>query len=634
MLRLSMIALMAVGIMLCTICRGIEPVMDYSQPMPKGVPAGVEIKLTADKKNFLLGENILLHYKVKNKGTEPIIVGLGGDYGGAPRHTRFNVIATNEDGREMDDPRPDSKNFDFGGPVGRFIIKPGETLVESVPIMRYRLFDKSGRYTIRIAHDLGWGGGWFEPGREAIPDDDPRWASMSIELVMPSSEDAEEMVQTMLQSIDYGGPLGKKSESYGDFKCLRYPVYLPILQRLANNGELRAFEGMAGIPTVDATMALVAYLRNADSTTADAAVKALLERVPIAPTTSHKQGLKWHPSHYDRQKELASQCWRDEFVEPVMIYTRKVLETIPDDGMRDRRIESAARLFSSVAPPDDMPTIIKALDRMLQRTEEVEQESPLYGGIIPHLQWAAQGILAQGGKAPEHPESPGEIAVYLESLGRNPHNMTPKEDRPALPPEFGGYAEQWIDHPISYVQRLVIEALPTPCPDWAIEPLRTRLDDRDLGVQYAAINAVGASGDKSFGPALLELVREADDQWVVGAASEAAKKLEMPRDEVLLAWAERLDRNEHMDNFRTLMELADLINHQGCSGDSNGPPPTQAEHAALKDRWIKLITEHRKAIRDGKVFKVGDSEITPDLIPQDFSIGVDGKDWPAPAGPR
>jgi hypothetical protein len=630
--QFPMIAFVLVGVVFCTICQGIEPVLDYSKPIPKGVPARVEIKLDADKETFLLGENILLHYEVKNAGTEPIVVELGGDSRAAPRHTRLHVIATDEASRKIDDPTPNPQHH--GGPTGRFIIKPGETLVESVPLMRYCLFDKPGKYTIRIAHDLGWSGSSMEPKRKAIPDGDPRWASMQIELVMPSPDEAEQIVQTMLQSTDQGGPLGKKREPYGDFSCLRYPVYLPILQRLANNGELRAFEGMAGIPTVEATMAMVTYLSNADSKAADAAVTALLNRVPIASTTLEKQRRQWNPGQYDRQQGLANQCWRVEFAEPIMIYARKVLEMTPSEGMRDRRIEAVARLVGAVAPPDEMPTIIKALDRMLQRTEEVEQETPLYFGIIPGLQWAAQGILSRGGKVPEHPKSPGEITVYLEVLGRGSHNMARKEDQSTLPPEFETYARQWIDHPISYVQRLTIEALPSPCPDWAIEPLRTRLNDDDLGVQYAAINAVSGSGDKSFGPALLKLIRDADDQWVVAAASEATTKLEMARDELLLAWAERLDRIDHMDSFRTLSKLASLIEHQGSSGNSNGPPPTRAEQAALKNRWIKLITQHGEAIRAGKVFQVGDPEITPDLIPPHFSIGVASSNWPSPAGTR
>jgi hypothetical protein len=625
-------ALALFGAMFSTVCVGIEPVSDYSKPMPQGIPAGVEIKLAADKETFLLGENVLLHYEVKNTGDEPIMVELGGDSRGSPRQIRFRVIATDEAGKVMEDPTPDPQNF--GGPIGRRFINPGETLVESVPILRYRLFDNPGKYTICIAHDLGWSESRFEHEDEPFADDDARWANTQIELVMPSPEEAEQIVQTMLQSPDQGAEMGKKREPYGDFDCLRYPVYLPILQRLANNGELRAFEGMAGIPTVEATLAMVTYLSDADSKTADAAVAALLKRVPIASTTLQKQRRQWNPGQYDHQQKLVKQSWRGEFAEPITIYTRKVLATTPDDGMRGNRMEAAARLFESVAPPDEMPTIIKALDRMLDRTENVEKETPLYHGVIPNLQWAAQGILARGGKVPEHPKSPGEIAVYLEALGRGRYNMTPKEDLPALPPEFDGYAREWIDHPISYVQRHTIESLQSRCPEWAIEPLRTRLDDRDLGVQYAAVNAVSGTGDKSFGPALLKLVREADDQWVVGAASEAATKLEMPRDEVLLAWAERLDRTDFDNKYRALNQLVTLIKHQGSSGNSNGAPPTKAEQAALKDRWTKLITEHREKISDGKVFTVTDPEITPELIPSYFSIGVANSDWPAPAGTR
>jgi hypothetical protein len=148
-------ALSLFGAMFSTVCVGIEPVSDYSKPMPQGIPEGVEIKLAADKETFLLGENILLHYEVKNTGDTPIMVELGGDYRGAPRHTRFHVIATDEAGKVIEDPTPDPQHH--GGFGGGGIIKPGETLFESVPIMRYRLFDKPGKYTIRIAHDLGSG---------------------------------------------------------------------------------------------------------------------------------------------------------------------------------------------------------------------------------------------------------------------------------------------------------------------------------------------------------------------------------------------------------------------------------------------------------------------------------------------
>ena len=453
---------------------------------------------------------------------------------------------------------------------------------------------------------------------------------------MPSPDEAEQIVQTLLKTPDQGGSVGKKREPYGDFTCLRYPIYLPLLQQLADKGDERAFAGLALIPTVEATRAIATYLSNKDINVVDAAVAALRGRLPHpALTDATARQRWWSDGQRRRQLEMANQTWRDEFAEPIMVYARKALNATPSNGMRDDRMEEAAQLVESVAPPAEMTTVIKTLDRMLQRSQQVAVESPLIYGIIPNLQWAAEGILSRGGKAPKKPESPGEIVVYLEDLKREMHGKrhSDKEDKvqdPVLPPEFEGYSRQWMDHPVAYIQRLTIEALPIPCPAWAFKPLQTRLDDRNVSVQYAAVNAAGKSGDISFGSALLKLVRLADDQWVVGGASSAAIDVGVPRDGVLLAWADRLDRPDFDNNYRTMNQLVALIEHQGSGGDSNGPPPTRAERAALKARWIALIEHHREAIRAGKVFEASDPEIARDLIPPYFNIGVKGKTWPSP----
>lgn len=607
-----------------------EPVADYSTSIPKGVPAGAEIRLAADQPDFLLGENILLHYEVKNSGDERIVVEWGGDSRGSPRHTRIRVIATDETGRVIEDPTPDPLNS--GGFGGRESIKPGGTFTVSVPVMRYCVFNERGKYTIRVAHDLGWSG----HERDKVPDDDARWASTQIGLVMPSPDEAEQIVQAMLRLPDQGGSTGEKHKPYGDFKCLRYPVYLPLLKRLADKGDVRAFAGLEMIPTAEATCAIVAHLASEDADVVDAAVAALRGRLPHPGLTdSTARQCWWSDGQRRRQLEMANRTWQDEFAEPIMVYVRKALEATPGNGMRDNRMEAAAWLVESVAPPTEMSTVIKDLDRMLQRTQRVKLETPLIYGIIPQLQWAAAGILSRGGNAPQKPKSPGEIAVYLESLKRKMHgkgrsDTEDKEHGPAFAPDFDAYARQWMDHPIAYVQRLTIENLPTPCPAWAIEPLRNRLFAGDVGVQYAAVNAVGETGDASFGPALLQLVHQADDQWIVLGASNAAIDVGVPRDEVLLAWAERLDRLDFDNNYRTMNQLVSLIEHQGSGGNSNGPQPTVAERAALKACWIAFIERHSEAIRAGKVFRGDDPEITSDLIPPYFNIGVEGKPGPRP----
>ena len=131
-----------------------EPVADYSKPIPKGVPAGAQIRLTADQPSYHLGENVLLHYEVKNSGDEPLVVTWGGDNRGSPRNTRVRVIATDEAGRVIEDPTPDPPNF--GGFGGRESIEPGGTFIISVPVMRYCL--SISRASTQSAWHMIWAG--------------------------------------------------------------------------------------------------------------------------------------------------------------------------------------------------------------------------------------------------------------------------------------------------------------------------------------------------------------------------------------------------------------------------------------------------------------------------------------------
>jgi hypothetical protein len=39
-------------------------------------------------------ENVLVHFHIDNSGTKPFEIEHGGDYRGAPRHTRFILTAT------------------------------------------------------------------------------------------------------------------------------------------------------------------------------------------------------------------------------------------------------------------------------------------------------------------------------------------------------------------------------------------------------------------------------------------------------------------------------------------------------------------------------------------------------------
>ena len=75
--------------------------------------------------------------------------------------------------------------------------------------------------------------------RDPIAEGDPRWAETVIEVGMPDDPQAGEVVEQMLQAKEdvarYQSAFCTLDiHDYADFTCLRYPVYLPILEKLAD----------------------------------------------------------------------------------------------------------------------------------------------------------------------------------------------------------------------------------------------------------------------------------------------------------------------------------------------------------------------------------------------------------------
>ena len=587
--------------------------------LPKGVPAEAKIRLVADKERYFLGENVLLHYEVQNTGGTPFALEYGGDERGSPRPLRMRVSATDEAGNEAVDPTPDPMNF--GGPVGRPSIEPGQSFFAAVPVMRHRLFEKPGKYTIRAVHDLGWG---ERDERGKIADNDARRVSVQIEFVMPDAAQAAAIVADMEANRDTGGSFGKRRAPYADFTCLRYPVYLPSLQRMIEKNDPRAMQALSMMFTPEATRVIVVGLMSENADLADAAVRALQGRLPMG---SRKHYIS--EAQHQRQLEVVAQSWRDEFAEPVAAYARKALAATPREGMRDRRMEEAARLLEAVGPASELATVTLALDRMLARSKEVPVESPLIYGVIPNLQWAATAILQRGAKASGNPSTPGEIAVYLEAA----------KLAKAAPEGLDAWQEKWISHPLPYVQRLTIETLKAPFPAWLNAKLMERVNSPDVEVQYAAVNAAAKLKDRAFGPVMLKVMRTATDRWVTDGAGIAAAASAVPRDEIMLAWADRITLPEPAKQvgasefFTTMGRLFVLIEHQGSGTRSGFHQQGGEDRVALRARWVEFIEKNRDAIREGKNFKASGPEVSPELVPRSLSIYVDRKEWPPTTAP-
>ena len=155
-----------------------------SQKSP--VPAHYSLAVKFDSPKYFLGENVLLDFIVQNTGTTPIVIGIGGDYRGTWRQTRFKIKATAEDGSTASDPHPNAEMSCMGGMGGGKSLAPTDTFTQSLALLDYARVLKPGKYKIAVSHDLGWDVGTNLPT-----------AVGQVEFVMPSPDQASEVVERM-----------------------------------------------------------------------------------------------------------------------------------------------------------------------------------------------------------------------------------------------------------------------------------------------------------------------------------------------------------------------------------------------------------------------------------------------------
>ncbi|MEQ8789897.1 MAG: hypothetical protein RIC55_26620 [Pirellulaceae bacterium] len=610
---------------------------DAAPRAPAKLPPGAEIRLVPLKQRWLLGENILLYYEVKNTGDAPFEVDIGGDYRGGARANRFKVIALSEKGAPQEDPAPEQ--IDMGGLGGSFEVLPGQSWIGNVPLMRYRTLAQPGVYALRVAHDLGWGG----PVVDGMLD--PRWADAEIRVDMPGDMQAREVVEAIQGMTDFGASWGERRAMYPDYSTLRYPVYLPVLMELARAHHPEAVQGIAGIETPAATTALIELLSLPDDeekrlavvadlkqrgvtaweqdAVSDLAARALRERVPMPEPLRATAGYSWRSDAWlEARKKRVAACWRPGHAAPVRQYAKEILLHAKSSNLRDSRKEFAAELLQSVGVAEDHAAIVKALDEALALSARVPLESPLTYGFLPDLKQCASILEIP---APAEPKTPGQIAVYLLALERS--------DGPTAE-DFARRGPGWLRHATAYVRRLTLEALPRPAPPWAIDQLGPLLESKDVGVRLQAAETATAAGEADLAAAVMQQLAVEKDPWVMAELDRAAYASGAPRDKVLEAWARRLDETMYdaatqkwgsaAKSFEMLQ--TGVIEYEGGSGwDGN---QTGEKAPGLAERWLAFIAANREQLRRGRKYRVGDAELKPNLFPRGAHIYHDGLPWP------
>ncbi|MEQ2007395.1 MAG: hypothetical protein ABMA26_11410 [Limisphaerales bacterium] len=567
---------------------------------PKGsVRTDGRITLRTDKPEFFLGENILLHYCVENTGTQAFVVSVGGDYRGAGRATRFRVTVEDERGREMVDPLPPERlQLQMGGLSPLNLTKPGETWFEDVPVLHYRTIERSGTFTVRVFHDMGWGA--EEPR-------DKRTVSVQIVVREPSAEQALQVLADLDKAKSYNGKTwGQKGQATPDYRLLQHSNYLAPLVERAAAGDSVWVTGIASIGTVDATRALLQLTAHPSNSVAAASAAALRLRMPKSSWKA-KERAAWTPDEMRGLKAPATNTWQLEFSALARTNAVRLLAR-PNDAC----FAAAAAVLGWLGHGSDPPALMTALDGALA-WPFVKLGTP----VPATPRWASQQLVAALDELaavdvpmPASPTTAGEFLGFLAGVGRS-ENFSP--------PGWEASFERALKHEAAMVREAALGRLPRPLPAAFHQPLVFLMADPDNTVCRLACekaNNLQLAGGRAFA---LKAIAMSTDHWTVWMAKDAAV-----RDGGRMECAEMLAKRfaevagdpqfVGMNFMRHLVEIT-LGGHMSGSWQFLREPGGQEKANALRDEWLKVIRYHAEDLRAGRLLVMGQGFVTTNLVP-------------------
>lgn len=565
-------------------------------------PEVAHASLVFDKKEYFLGENILMMYRLENISQETFKIEVGGDYRGSSRHLRFKVTATDAQGKKVAD--PDQSGMNMGGMGAGPEIQPGKAYEQSLPLLRYCRFDRPGIYTLRMTHELGWKN---RKGRKAPT------GEATLKLVMPNRDQARAVVEEMYR-LPAGNPfMGGKCEPYGDFATLAYPIYLPILAERAVDGCDKALTGIGQIPTPEATKVLVDLLGHRDPAFAVKVAQTLNQRLPDPDREgkSPEKGEFYCKAHYERHW-LVSTSWRPQFGPLIRPQALKLVAR--DDP--DSKV-CGAFMLKCVGGPEDWPALLESLTAALKQSKD----APEGKGSYPRprdvcrtlLQTALLGKL-RGERQPTHPKTASEAVVFLSLIGT---------DAKYRPPDWEDTYAPFLGQDIPFVRVIALENLPVPVSKPLVRQVLPRFADADAEVLLAACQVADKSKIEEFHAPVLKVLASAKEERLLRTASDALWNLGA-RYEYLELWVSRL---EEEGMAQTGIRYLSRVVNENCGSGSNGPLDADTARAA-KARWTAFLKQHRQRLTEGRLFKIGDPSLTADLFPGFMFYRNNQPSWP------
>ena len=583
--------------------------------LPKDDPRrDLRFTLATDKQEYFLGENIILYYEVENLGKREPSITMGWDSRNtAGRALRFKIEMIDQQGRKAYNPYPNP--LEMGGMGSKKTFKPGDKFCEEVPLMRYREPDRAGTYTIKVYHDLGWKKlspeDWINGTHSDIPSG-PLAAPIlttTLRLRMPNARQARQIVDKALKSpTDSNRLWGERGRPYADYGLLHYPVYLPIMRELAEKGDARGFQALGSMAFPEATEALLDLAKHKDQAIASQAQGLLVARMPQVPT----------PDFTNRRQVLAARSWTPA------LKARAVQLAWPFLAGKNYHYQiHGGQIIQSLGSKDDLPKLIKVMDRLLPayKDDEVEQGAWLRpASVSDTLASAATALIERGATPPATADTPGRAVAFLVGLDKNPKSR---------PKGWEKIAASLLKHELPFLRSRALQRMSVPLDDEAATSVGDLIESKYAAVQSPACILAGKSKLARFQQPLMDVLRTTTNDWVLRDAFPAAAACGVKKDRILETLLDRLERHSNDRNMVMLSLMIDgSIRYVGGSGGqshSNWQPFLGSLQAA----WRKFIETNRATLQKGELVELDDPTVTPDLLPPGYYLHVRGRPWPA-----
>jgi hypothetical protein len=580
----------------------------------------LKITLETDRKEYLLGENVIIHYVVKNTGKRtfyinrfdkengPFFLSFGGDIRKATgRSFRFHVSMTDENGAKGEDPYLDYSAF--GGSVSSISLEPGDEFCQSMQLLRYRVPKKAGTYMIRVHHDLGWGEEKNSKYEDGMPIGLHRApiVSTTIRFVMPSPEQAQNYINAMLKTAKNPGVVwvGRDYMPFLDLALLRYPVYLPIARKMASEGDERGMTAIGEMPFPEATDALLELSESRYGYIAGKAMELLLNRVPNSP---------------NENKFVTKNAWRDD-VKVKFIQKARMFLTKED---RESQL-LGGHILMQLGGNGDLQAFLPIFDSLLMAYQNDAEEQ--FEIIRPHsvcdmLFDIDCKLIERGAKPPQQPKTPGESLAFLGGLKVDP-KFRPKGWQISL--------HLLLKDKSPFIRAIAAKSIPLPMTDSTADIVVKLFNDPSIYVQAAACKSAEKSAMSRFGSPLCELMKTANNGLVESFAKDAALKCGVQRDRVLELLVERLGArafDQRESAFLSLIYLT-VKNDFGYEWRNISIRNKDEYWNKIQKSWKIFIAENRQALREGRQFPAADPPMVKEMFPTGFQFHRKGiTDWP------